>query len=160
MRVLYVLNLNKTTSSKKQILGSFSYKRSFTTLPNKFNNSYNGYFCFESLELAYEETKFSLLGVSGIYKLVNKKNPLRFYIGSSVNLARRFNEYIHLTSGIRLPKSSSEIEISQTSASEWILVILEITRPQLSLIHEQYALIKFKPTINKYFNIVPKINPQ
>jgi len=40
------------------------------------------------------------------------------------------------------------------------LEILEITSPQLSLIHEQYALIKNRPTINKYFSVVPKLNPQ
>ena len=75
-------------------------------------------------------------------------------------MSRRINEYIQLTSGIRQPKSNSEVEISKTSASNWILVILEITPPQLSLIHEQYALIKFKPTINKYFNVVPRFNLQ
>jgi hypothetical protein len=115
---------------------------------------------FESLGLGYEQIKFTLLGVAGIYKLINKEDPSRFYIGSTVNLSRRLNEYINLTKGIRSPKSKSELEISQTSASGWILIILEITPPQLSLIHEQYALIKYEPTINKYFNVVPKINPQ
>jgi hypothetical protein len=75
-------------------------------------------------------------------------------------LARRLSEYINLTNGIRIPHSTSELEISKSSASDWILVILNITYPQLSLIHEQYALIKFEPTINKYFSVVPKINLQ
>jgi len=75
-------------------------------------------------------------------------------------LARRIGEYVNLTKGIRIPQSSAELEISKTSASSWGLEILYITSPQLSLVYEQYALIKFNPTINKYFNVVPRINPQ
>ncbi len=68
---------------------------------------------FDSLEIGYESIKFSLLGVAGVYLLVNKKNPKRFYIGSSVNLARRVQEYIHLIKGIRQPKSVSQEEIKK-----------------------------------------------
>jgi hypothetical protein len=126
---------------------------------NNLSNNSNDFY-FDSLELGYEQIKFSLLGVAGVYKLINKRNPKRFYIGSSVNLARRCSEYIHLTNGVRIPQSTSEVEISKSSASDWIFVILNLTSPQLSLIHEQFALIKFEPTINKYFSVVPKINPQ
>jgi hypothetical protein len=28
------------------------------------------------------------------------------------------------------------------------------------LVHEQLALIIWKPTINRYFSVVPRINPQ
>lgn len=108
----------------------------------------------------YEEIKYSFLGVSGVYKLINKLDTTRFYIGSSVNLSRRMGEYINLTKGIRLPQSSAELEISQISAENLSLEFLEITSPIFSLVFEQYALIKFKPTINKYFSVVPRINPQ
>ena len=54
--------------------------------------------------------------MSGVYKLTNKQNVSRFYIGSSVNLARRMEEYLNITRGIRKPQSSSELEISNTSA--------------------------------------------
>lgn len=74
---------------------------------NNLSNNSN-YFYFDSLELGYEQIKFSLLGVAGVYKLINKRNPKRFYIGSSVNLARRCSEYIHLTNGVRTPQSTSE----------------------------------------------------
>jgi predicted GIY-YIG superfamily endonuclease len=56
------------------------------------------------------------LGVSGVYKLTNKNDSGRFYIGSSNNLARRMEEYNKLTKGLRNPYSSSELEISKTSA--------------------------------------------
>jgi hypothetical protein len=73
---------------------------------------------FDSLEQAYEEIKFKYLGVSGVYKLTNKNNLSRFYIGSSNNIARRMGEYLKLTKGLRNPQSSGELEISLTPASE------------------------------------------
>ena len=71
---------------------------------------------FDSLERGSEEIKFKYLGVSGVYKLINKNDPNLFYIGSSNNLARRMEEYNKLTKGLRKPHSSSELEISKTSA--------------------------------------------
>ena len=114
---------------------------------------------FPSLEKGYEQIKFQFIGVSDVYKLTNKNDPRRFYIGSSNNLARRMDEYINLTKGLRKPQSSAELEISNTWAIEWSLEFLYLTIPQLSLVYEQYAIIKFKPTINKYIQVVPRVNP-
>lgn len=175
LKQLYFYN-NFVSLSYKKRSSSFLNKglisRYSDSVPIFFNG--NRYYCkstesdranknayyFESLELGFEQIKNSLLGVAGVYKLINKEDPTRFYIGSTVNISRRMSEYVNLTRGTRSPKSNSELEISRTSASGWILIILEITSPQLSLIHEQFALIKYKPTINKYFNIIPKIHPQ
>jgi hypothetical protein len=96
---------------------------------------------FNSLDEGYESIKLTLLGVAGLYMLINKKNPERFYIGSSVNLARRIQEYIHIIRGIRQPNSFSLEEIKQTPVSDWALIILDISTPQLSLVNEQFALI-------------------
>ena len=52
---------------------------------------------FDSLEQACDEIKYKYIGVSGVYKLTNKKDLSRFYIGSSINLARRMEEYYKLT---------------------------------------------------------------
>ena len=71
---------------------------------------------FDSLEQGCEQIKFKYLGVSGVYKLTNKNDPNSFYVGSSNNLARRMEEYNKLTKGLRKPHSSSELEISKTSA--------------------------------------------
>lgn len=115
---------------------------------------------FDSLERGSEEIKFKYLGVSGVYKLINKNDPNLFYIGSSNNLARRMEEYNKLTKGLRKPHSSSELEISKTSALNWKLEFLYITTPQTSLVYEQYAILKFKPTINSNLSVIPRINPQ
>lgn len=115
---------------------------------------------FDSLEQACEEIKFKYLGISGVYKLTNVKDPSRFYIGSSNNLARRMEEYLKLTKDLRKPRSSSELEISKYSALDWSLEFIYLTAPQTSLVYEQYAIIKFKPTINNYLNVIPKVNPQ
>jgi hypothetical protein len=53
---------------------------------NKNNNKER--IIFNSLASGYEEIKYSLLGVAGVYKLTNKRDAGRIYIGSSVNLAR------------------------------------------------------------------------
>lgn len=115
---------------------------------------------FDSLEQGCEEIKFKYLGISGVYKLTNKNDPNLFYIGSSNNLARRMEEYNKLTKGLRKPHSSSELEISKTSALNWKLEFLYLTTPQTSLVYEQYAILKFKPTININLKVIPRINPQ
>jgi hypothetical protein len=71
---------------------------------------------FDSLHQGCEQIEFKYLGVSGVYKLINKNDSSRIYIGSSNNLARRMEEYNKLTKGLRNPRSSSELEISKTSA--------------------------------------------
>ena len=73
---------------------------------------------FDSLESGCEQIKFKYIGVSGVYRLTNKNDYSRFYIGSSNNLARRMEEYNKLTKGLRNPQSSAELEISKTPASE------------------------------------------
>lgn len=115
---------------------------------------------FDSLEDACEQIKYKFLGVSGVYKLTSKNNSSRFYIGSSSNLARRMEEYNKLTKGLRNPHSASELEISQNSALDWSLEFIYITTPQTSLVFEQYAILKFKPTINSNYNVTPRVNPQ
>jgi hypothetical protein len=114
---------------------------------------------FDFLEQACKEIKFKYLGVSGVYKLTNKNNIDRFYIGSSNNLARRMEEYLKLTKGLRNPHSSGELEISLTPASEWSLEFIYLTSPQLSLVYEQYAIIMLKPTINSNYKVIPRVNP-
>lgn len=115
---------------------------------------------FDSLEQGCELIKFKYLGISGVYILRSKNNPDRFYIGSSNNLARRMEEYNKLTKGLRNPHSASEMEISQTSALDWSLEFIYITTPNTSLIFEQYAIIRFKPSINSNYKVIPRINPQ
>ena len=120
----------------------------------------NKYITFNSLEQGCEEIKFKYIGISGVYKLTNKNDLSRFYIGSSNNLARRMDEYNKLTKGLRNPHSLGELEISKTPASKWSLEFIYITAPPLSLVYEQYAITMFKPTINSNFKVIPRVNPQ
>ena len=141
-------------------------KRSYSTssvnkvLSEIGNIKINDSIKFDSLQEACEQIKFKYLGVSGVYKLTSKNEPNRFYIGSSTNLARRMEEYNKLTKGLRNPHSSSELEISKTSALDWSLDFIHVTTPQTSLVFEQYAIIKFKPTININFKVIPRVDPQ
>lgn len=138
------------------------FKRSYSTntVNNNLSETDNIDIKFDSLHEGCEQIKFKYLGVSGVYKLTNKNDRSRFYIGSSNNLARRMEEYNKLNKGLRNPRSSSELEISEAPASDWSLEFIFITTPQTSLVYEQYAIIKFKPTINSTFKVIPRINPQ
>lgn len=70
-----------------------NFSNNNTNNNNNNNNSNKDNLKFDSLLLGFEKIKNSFLGVSGVYKLTNKQNVSRFYIGSSVNLARRMEEY-------------------------------------------------------------------
>ena len=144
-------------SLSKRFYSTGSVDKNFLNIDN---TDINESIKFDSLEQGCEQIKFKYLGVSGVYKLTNKNDPNSFYVGSSNNLARRMEEYNKLTKGLRKPHSSSELEISKTSALNWNLEFLYITAPQTSLVYEQYAIIKFKPTINSNLNVIPRINPQ
>lgn len=141
------------------------FKRPYSTntvnnLPEADNIDTNKSIKFDSLHQGCEQIKFKYLGVSGVYKLTNKNDSSRIYIGSSNNLARRMEEYNKLTKGLSNPRSLSELEISKTSALNWSLEFIYITTPQTSLAYEQYAIIKDKPTINSNLKVIPRINPQ
>ena len=69
-------------------------------------------------------------------------------------------EYNKLTKGLRNPQSMGELEISKIPASDLNLEFLSVTTPQLSLVFEQIAILKFKPTINSYYKVTPRVNPQ
>jgi len=77
-----------------------------TDIVNSFQNEA---ITFDSLESGFEAIKFSMLGVPGVYLLENTENPKRFYIGSTLNLARRLSEYMLLTSGA--PSEETSINI-------------------------------------------------
>ena len=157
-----LLPSNYSLSPRNKIMG-LSKREYSTSSRNSLNLNVidnNESIKFDSLEQACQEIKFKYLGVSGVYILTNKNNVNRFYIGSSNNLARRMEEYLKLTIGLRNPHSSGELEISLTPASEWSLDFIHITSPQLSLVYEQYAIIMLRPSINSNYKVIPRVNPQ
>jgi len=91
--------------------------------------------------------------------LINRNNPSRYYIGSSVNMGRRLAEYFALTTSSRTPKTSAERELASLQAKEWNVVILNVCIPQLALILEQLAFFVWLPTINSIHTVVPRVLP-
>ena len=138
----------------------WSFKRHYSTNSSKLSGIDNKSIIFNSLEQACEEITFKYIVVSGVYKLTSMSDPSRFYIGSSNNLSRRMEEYNKLTKGLRNLHSSGELEISKIPSYKWGLEFIYITTPQLSLVYEQYAIIRFEPTININFKVIPRLNPQ
>ena len=95
-------------SPKFKNFGSFS--RQYSTYSDNTSNRVDiKPVKFDYLELCCEQFKYDYIGVSGVYKLTNKNCLIRFYIGSSNNLARRMEEYNKLTKGLRKPHSSITI---------------------------------------------------
>ena len=85
---------------------------------------------------------------SGIYKFTNKLNG-NFYIGSSVNLSRRFTNYFSLS---YISKIKSNLTISRAlikyGYSNFELEILEYCEVSNLLIREQYYIDNLKPIYN------------
>lgn len=89
--------------------------------------------------------------VSGIYQIQSKIKPERIYIGSSVNIRKRFNDHFtELTKGIhknsRLQKHCNKYGISDLQFS----TLLGCDKSDLIKV-EQYFIDSKKP----YFNISP-----
>ena len=93
-------------SLSKRFYSTGSVDKNFLNIDN---TDINESIKFDSLEQACELIKFKYPGVSGVYKLRNKNDFERFYIGSSNNLSRRMEEYNKLTKDLRKPRSSSEL---------------------------------------------------
>ena len=161
LRILYKTKSFSSLSGKQNSNKETPNRGIENSIPLVFNSALRVFFYnIKIMDEGYESIIFTFLGVAGLYILFNKKNPVRFYIGSSNNLARRIQEYVHLIKGIRNPNSISQEEIKQTPLSDWALIILDVYSPQLSLIHEQFALIFWKPTINRHSIVIPRVNPQ
>lgn len=84
---------------------------------------------------------------SGIYCWLNKINN-KYYIGSSINLNNRINDYFQ--DGYKKDNASSIIvrAIVQYGLENFYLIILELTEKDNLLIREQYYIDEFKPKYN------------
>lgn len=115
-------------------------------------------FGYHSLKLGMPKINTLLTGRSGVYLLMNNRNPIRFYIGSSVNLARRFLEYYNLTLGLRTPKSQIEQEVAATTANDWTVIVLDFAIPTEIRVLEQLAIYNFGPTMNRSYTVMPLVD--
>jgi group I intron endonuclease len=87
--------------------------------------------------------------ISGIYKIQSLIKPERFYIGSTIDINRRWN--IHLFD-LRKNKHSSILlqrHYNKYGKSDLIFIIIEPCLPEFLIIREQFYINKLKP----YFNI-------
>mgnify|MGYP003739758975 FL=1 len=96
-------------SSKANGSGNIN-KSSFNTLPED-----SCPITFTSLikKVSYIQRMYK--DVSGVYMLVSPSPSGRRYIGSSVDLGRRMEEYYNILKGNRKPKTSAERELSKCS---------------------------------------------
>lgn len=92
--------------------------------------------------------------VSGVYMLVSPSG--RLYIGSSVDLGRRMEEYYNILKGFRKPKTSAERELSQ--CSDVNVVFLCFVPPVICLVEEQLAMFMFYPNMNTYLVAFPNFS--
>lgn len=67
-------------------------------------------------------------------------------------------EYNKLTQSLKIPPG--ELEMTKIPASKFSVEFIYITTTQLSLVFEQYAIIKFRHTMNSKFKVIPRVNPQ
>jgi len=67
-------------------------------------------------------------------------------------------EYNKLTQSFL--RSPGELEMTKIPASKFSVEFIYITTTQLSLVFEQYAIIKFRYTMNSKFKIIPRVNSQ
>jgi len=86
--------------------------------------------------------------ISGIYKIQSKTNPLRFYIGSSINISNRWVR--HLWDLKKNIHSSSKLQRHFNKYGEADLqfsVLIECDKEDL-IRHEQYFIDEHKPFFN------------
>lgn len=91
------------------------------------------------------------VGISGVYMHVLKSNPLRFYIGSSVNLGRRMQIYRELCRGMSKSTFHTPAELEFIASGDpalWDTVILGFYPPVVTLVMEQFFFFTLKPTMN------------
>jgi len=129
------LNLNKTRT--------FSTDRDNSAAGNKFKPAVVYVNADTQKMQIIKENK----GRSGVYRLINLSNG-KSYIGSSINLSRRFTQYFYLNHLLRntcMPICSALLKYGYSNFS---LVILEYCDPSECLARENHFLASLKPEYN------------
>lgn len=122
-------NKNKDSNKNSNIIPLKTY---FNLIENKYT--------------IYKENRYK----SGVYRLNNLKTG-KCYIGSSINLDRRFSCYFSLTylkRKVYVGKSAIYSSILKHGYSNFSLDILEYCDPSMSIKREQYYMDNLNPTYN------------
>lgn len=137
---------------------------------NCFKNVIKKYYSINNInfikkgEIKFDPTKKSLgdakrdhlnKGAAGVYILINRNNSKEFYIGSSVNLSSRFQDYIDLVESSSKPRSQTESYIARNT---WDVVILQRCIKSITFAWEQKFIIELKPNINKTDMVLPRFD--
>lgn len=88
-------------------------------------------------------------GKSGIYRWTNVNKKNKYYVGSSTNLARRFNNYLNTNYIISInSKFKIYSSLLKHGYNAFTLNILEYCEKEELIIREQYYLDKLNPSYN------------
>lgn len=136
----------------KELIKSQSNLTSSFNLPsqNYSTNTINPVVCYENadtlkLQIIKENRK-----KSGIYRWTNLING-KSYIGSSVNLERRFKFYYNISSletQIKKGRSNISLALLKQGYSAFSLEILEYCEPSVAISREQHFLDLLQPEYN------------
>lgn len=136
---------------------TFSYAKKITSILNEASKSLPEDSCpitFTSLTEKVSYIQRMYKDVSGVYMLVSPCG--RRYIGSSVDLGRRMEEYYNIIKGSRKPKTSAERELSK--CGDVNVVFLCFVPPVICLVEEQLAMFMFYPNMNTYLIAFPNFS--
>lgn len=88
------------------------------------------------------------MGNSGIYKIQSIIKPERYYVGSAVNIRRRWNEHL-LRLKINIHHSEKlQRHFNKYGESDLIFIVLEPCFPEFLIAREQYYIDKLEPFFN------------
>jgi hypothetical protein len=106
------------------------------------------FFFYKKKRGAHRKIINHFYGNSGIYYFINHSNPSLFYIGSSINLGRRLEEYWDIISGSKKPNNPFTKILTNKGGSDWSVIILQLCHPIELRLYEQLSIYLFKPTLN------------
>ncbi len=117
------------------------------------SNSINPLYTYEDIIGSRSQIQKDLKGKCGIYQFINKEDPSKTYVGSSINLWERIRYHIRTANNANYAYVSLLYRgIAKYHWHGFKLIILELTNndKDILLAREQYYLDLFKP----YYNIL------
>lgn len=88
---------------------------------------------------------------SGIYKIQSKIKPERIYIGSAINITKRWSNHLCYLQKNTHHSSILQNHFNKYGIDDLIFTIIEPCFPEFLIIREQYYLDKLKPKFNVRF---------
>ena len=95
---------------------------------------------------------FTIMKIFGIYKIQSIIKPRRCYVGSSINIKKRWNDHLKRLRNNHHENIKLQRHYNKYGESDFVFIILEPCLPNFLLIREQYYIDKFNP----YFNLSKK----